>query len=129
MRLVWVQQWSYLPVIVEDIDMNSGHHNRERLPSTQLSIDNRLHSSDRGDSVATCMCPGITPPFLADFASNYHDSKTTWYLSNTGDLFARLQSPKTFGSWLSRRYGRTATNGLSSSAGARRCWLQSVRTK
>ena len=63
MRLVWVQQWSYLPVIVEDIDMNAGPHNRGRLPSTHLPIDNRLHSSDRGDSVATCMSPGITRPF------------------------------------------------------------------
>ncbi|KAL8675322.1 MAG: hypothetical protein Q9168_000279 [Polycauliona sp. 1 TL-2023] len=61
MRLVWVQQWSYLPVVVEDIDMSCGRQSRERLPSTQLPVDNRLHSTDRGDSRPTSKPRGIVP--------------------------------------------------------------------
>ncbi|KAL8857076.1 MAG: hypothetical protein Q9178_006368 [Gyalolechia marmorata] len=52
MRLVWVQQWSYLPVIVEDIDMTDGRQGRGRLPSTQLPVDNRRQSTDRDESFA-----------------------------------------------------------------------------
>ncbi|KAL8657617.1 MAG: hypothetical protein Q9226_001743 [Calogaya cf. arnoldii] len=61
MRLVWVQQWSYLPVIVEDIGMNDIRQNRGRLPSTQLPVDKRIHSTDRGDSLAASKARGSFP--------------------------------------------------------------------
>ncbi|KAI4131438.1 MAG: hypothetical protein LQ341_006363 [Variospora aurantia] len=49
MPIVWVQHWSYLPVIVEDIDMGDGRQTGARLPSTQLPT-NHPYSSDGKDA-------------------------------------------------------------------------------
>lgn len=63
MRLVWVQQWSYLPVIVEYIDTIDPRQNSRRLPSSHLPVDNKLYSTDNGDSLATCRSPSTAPSF------------------------------------------------------------------
>lgn len=75
MRLVWVQQCSYLPVVVEDIDTIDPRQNRGTLPSSHLPLDNRLYSTDDGDSLATCRSPGTArlyhrPSYLTTMTAN-----------------------------------------------------------
>lgn len=56
MPIVWVQHWSYLPVIVEDIDMGDGRQTGARLPSTQLPTNHPYSSDGKDGSIAACMC-------------------------------------------------------------------------
>ena len=55
MQVVWVQHWSYLPVIVEDIDMSDGRLAGGRLPSTQFSSDSLCQPTENDRSLITCM--------------------------------------------------------------------------
>ena len=43
--------------------MNDTRQNRGRLPSTQLPVDKKIHSTDRSDLLAACVFPGTVPPF------------------------------------------------------------------
>lgn len=55
MQVVWVQHWSYLPVIVEDIDMSDGRQPEGRLPSSQLPSDSAFRPNEHDRSLTVCM--------------------------------------------------------------------------
>ncbi|KAL8691290.1 MAG: hypothetical protein Q9218_003450 [Villophora microphyllina] len=66
MPVFWVQHWSYLPVIVEDIDTINGRPSGNRLPLTQLPAHHILPSHDKSHSLVTSRSRGNTSfqPFL-----------------------------------------------------------------
>lgn len=81
MQVVWVQHWSYLPVIVEDIDMSDGRQSGTRLPSTQLPADNIYHATNKDGPLVTCRFPEPcdhwhTEFHLTDMAAKAHTSIT-----------------------------------------------------
>ncbi|KAL8928275.1 MAG: hypothetical protein Q9208_001985 [Pyrenodesmia sp. 3 TL-2023] len=57
MQVVWVQHWSYLPVIVEDIDMTDARQNAMRLPPTQQHTDSIYHATNKDGPLAISMSP------------------------------------------------------------------------
>ena len=68
MRLVWVQHWSYLPVVVEDIDPGNGQQDRVNTTAGQRSTD---HKNPRGRSGRACKCfqrLGFSQSFLFHFS-------------------------------------------------------------
>ncbi|KAI4167482.1 MAG: hypothetical protein LQ343_007160 [Gyalolechia ehrenbergii] len=67
MQVVWVQHWSYLPVIVEDIGMSDGRQFQGRIPPTQLPPHNVFHQNENDRSLATSKAHNNIPhqPFTA----------------------------------------------------------------
>ncbi len=57
MQVVWVQHWSYLPVIVEDIDMNDARQNGMRLPPTQQHTDDLYQATNKDGPLAISTRP------------------------------------------------------------------------
>lgn len=77
MPVVWVQHWSYLPVIVEDIDLSDGRQDDARRPSTQLPTDNIYYPSDKGGPLVTCMFSGLGEHWQHWPLSDHHRSQST----------------------------------------------------